>query len=156
MRTGIPFTRNSADRRRLENIAADRNTPQKPVWRTRIVPLSANGIGTNAIMAAAGTAKTTVRRWQTRFMDEGVDGLLRGKTRPPGKAPITDERTNAVVTMTLKPLHEATPLDGDGDGQGSRARCFDGAEDLQGSRSRAPSPAALQALDRSRFRRDAA
>ena len=32
----ISFTLNAADRRRLEAIVADRNTPQKHVWRCRI------------------------------------------------------------------------------------------------------------------------
>ena len=35
-------------------------------------------------MAATGKSKTCVWRWQERFMTEGVDGLLREKTRPPG------------------------------------------------------------------------
>jgi hypothetical protein len=35
-------------------------------------------------MAATGKSKTCVWRWQERFMAEGVDGLLRDKTRPPG------------------------------------------------------------------------
>jgi transposase len=109
MRTGISITLNDADRRRLERIAADRNSPQKHVWRARIVLLSADGAGTNAIMAATATAKTTVWRWQERFMEEGVEGLLRDKTRPPGRAPVADDRTKAVVEMTLKPPpHEAT------------------------------------------------
>jgi transposase len=109
MRNGISITLGEADRRRLEAIAADRNTPQKHVWRARIVLLSAAGAGTNAIMAATGTAKTTVWRWQERFMAEGVDGVLRDKTRPPGKPPVPDERAGNVVEMTLKPPpHEAT------------------------------------------------
>jgi transposase len=109
MRTGISIMLSDADRRRLETIAADRNSPQKHVWRARIVLLSADGIGTTSIMAATATAKTTVWRWQERFMSEGVDGLLRDKTRPPGRAPIPDDRAGKVVAMTLKPPpHEAT------------------------------------------------
>jgi transposase len=109
MRTGISITLSDADRRHLERIAADRNSPQKHVWRARIVLLSVDGAGTNAIMAETGTAKTTVWRWQERFMDEGVEGLLRDKTRPPSRAPVADDRTKDVVEMTLKPPpHEAT------------------------------------------------
>jgi transposase len=109
MRTGISITLDDADRRRLESITADRNTPQKHVWRAHIVLLSADGAGTSAIMAASGTAKTTVWRWQARFMAEGVDGLLRDKTRPAGTAPIPADRSAAVVGLTLKPPpHEAT------------------------------------------------
>jgi hypothetical protein len=109
MRTGITITLEDADRRRLEAIATDRNAPQKHVWRCRIVLLNADDVGTNATMAATATAKTTVWRWQERFMAEGVEGLLRDKTRPPGKPPVPDERTAKVVAMTLKPPpHEAT------------------------------------------------
>lgn len=109
MRTGIIVTLNEADRRRLEALVADRNTPQKHVWRARIVLMSADGIGTSSIIATAGTSKTTVWRWQARFMDEGVDGLLRDKTRAPGKPPVADDKTSAVVATTLKPPpHEAT------------------------------------------------
>jgi hypothetical protein len=36
------------------------------------VLLTADGLGTNAIMREAGGAKTAVWRWQERFMTEGV------------------------------------------------------------------------------------
>ncbi|MGZ9021586.1 MAG: IS630 family transposase, partial [Rhodoplanes sp.] len=37
MRTGISIEVSAADRARLEAIVADRNSPQKHVWRARIV-----------------------------------------------------------------------------------------------------------------------
>jgi hypothetical protein len=78
MRSGASISVSAADRRRLETIVADRNTPQKHVWRARIVLLTADGLGTNAIMAATGKSKTCVWRWQERFMRAGVEGLLQG------------------------------------------------------------------------------
>jgi len=109
MRTGISFSISSDDRQRLEAIAIGRTTPQKHVWRARIVLLSADGLGTNAIMAATGKSKTCVWRWQERFMEEGVDGLLRDKTRPPGNAPVPKKLVEEVVRLTLQPPpHEAT------------------------------------------------
>jgi transposase len=109
MRSGISISVSAADRRRLETIVADRNRPQKHVWRARIVLLTADGLGTNAVMAATGKSKTTVWRWQERFMAAGVEGLLRDKTRPPGKAPIDAARVGEVVRRTLAPPpHEAT------------------------------------------------
>jgi len=103
MRTGISITVSSAERLRLDALVADRNTPQKHVWRARIALMSADGAGTSAIMAQTGTAKTTVWRWQARFMEEGIEGLLRDRSRPPGKSPVADDRTAAIVAMTLKP-----------------------------------------------------
>jgi len=42
-------------------------------------------------------------------MAEGVDGLLRDRTRPPGKAPVAAERVAEVVRLTLaRPPHQAT------------------------------------------------
>jgi hypothetical protein len=43
MRTGIIIDVTPADRRRLGEMVADRNSPQKHVWRARIVLLTADG-----------------------------------------------------------------------------------------------------------------
>jgi transposase len=101
MRTGVSIDLNLADRARLEAIAADRNSAQKHVWRSRIILLTADGIGTTEIMRTAGVAKTCVWRWQERFMTDGVDGLLRDKTRPSRIAPLGDEIVAGVVAKTL-------------------------------------------------------
>ena len=82
MRTGITVHLNPTDRKRLQVIVDDRNSPQKHVWRARIVLATADGLGTAAIMRTAGVSKTAVWRWQARFMEEGVPGLLHDKTRP--------------------------------------------------------------------------
>lgn len=109
MRSGISIIVSESDRQRLDAIVLDRNAPQKHVWRARIVILSAEGFGTNAIMAATGKAKTCVWRWQERFAAEGVDGLLRDKTRPPGKPSVEMGRVEEIVRLTLEPPpHEAT------------------------------------------------
>jgi hypothetical protein len=76
MRTGISLTVTPAIRRHLKAVAANRNSPQKHVWRAQIVLLSAAGVGTNEIMRQTGKSKTCVWRWQERFMAEGFDGLL--------------------------------------------------------------------------------
>jgi len=109
MRKGISVSVPAADRRRLQTVVADPKSPQKHVWRARIVLLTSDGVGTSGIMAATGKSKTCVWRWQERFMEAGIDGLLRDRTRPPGKAPIAADRVAEVVRLTLAPPpHEAT------------------------------------------------
>ena len=49
MRKGISVTVTPADRVRLDAIVRDRNSPQKHVWRARIVLLTADGKGTSPI-----------------------------------------------------------------------------------------------------------
>jgi transposase len=106
MRTGITVDITQADRERLSAIAADRNSPQKHVWRARIVLLTAEGHGTTEIMRRAGVAKTAVWRWQERFMRAGVDGLLRDKTRPSRIRPLARKVAEQVVALTLGPPSE--------------------------------------------------
>src|SRR6187455_1836281 len=109
MRPGIFLTVTAADRCRLAVIAGDRNSPQKHVWRAEIVLLTADGIGTVEIMRRTGKSKTCVWRWQERFAQEGVDGLLRDKTRPSRVKPLRQEVIDKVVTLTLaEPPGETT------------------------------------------------
>ena len=109
MRSGIAFTASSSDRQRLEAVVRDPKSAQKHVWRARIVLLSAAGAGTMAIMSATGKSKTCVWRWQERFMESGVDGLLRDRTRPPGTPPLAPGRVQEIIRFTqLPPPMEAT------------------------------------------------
>jgi hypothetical protein len=46
MREGITVEVSAADRARWQAIVADRNSPQKHVWRAWIVLLTPDGLGT--------------------------------------------------------------------------------------------------------------
>jgi hypothetical protein len=109
MREGITVDVSATDRARLEAVVVDRNSPQKHVWRARIILAAAEGLGTVAIMRRTGKSKPCVWRWQARFMAEGVAGLLRDKTRPPGTPPLPVATVERVVGLTLgEPPGEAT------------------------------------------------
>lgn len=109
MRSDVVIEVSAADRARLEALVAERNTPQKHVWRAWIILLTARGLGTMAIARQTGKSKPTVWRWQRRYMEQGVDGLLRDRTRPPGIPPLPPEVVERVVAMTLKePPGQAT------------------------------------------------
>ena len=108
-RSGISFTISSQDRTRLEAVISHPSSSQRQVWRCRIVLLRADGAGTPSLMAVTGQSKTSAWRWQERFMAEGVDGLLREKTRPPGTPKTPDEKVAEVIRLTQEPPpHEAT------------------------------------------------
>ena len=64
----------AADCERLERLVRDRNTPQKVVWRARIVLLANDGLTAEAIAAAVGKSLLTVRRWRQRYLAKGVTG----------------------------------------------------------------------------------
>ena len=87
MREGISIEVSAADRGRLERVVADRNSPQKHVWRARIILATAAGCGTAEIMRRAEVSKPCVWRWQERFMREGVAGLVRDRPASPDCRP---------------------------------------------------------------------
>jgi hypothetical protein len=89
----------ASDRKRLETIASDRNQPRKHIERVEG--------GTCCDEPPAQCSK-----WQDRcqspggvalaaaFRREGPDGLLRDKTRKPGKPPIPAETVARAVALT--------------------------------------------------------
>jgi transposase len=91
----------AGDRASLEAVVANRNSPQKHVWRAKIVLLTADGHGTNEIMQRTGKAKTVIWRWQARFGSEGAAGLWRDKTRPSRIPPLDPAIAERVVSLTL-------------------------------------------------------
>ena len=102
MRDDICLYVSPANRARLERLVADRNTPRKVVWRADIVLATADGLGTMAIMRRTGKSKPCVWRWQKRFIEAGVDGLLRDKTRPGRKKPLAAEVKLKVLAKTAQ------------------------------------------------------
>src|ERR1700739_2387397 len=100
---------NAAEREQLTAIAADRNPPRKHIERAQIVLASADRRPARKVAQSIGFSGPTVGRWQQRFAESGIDGLLRDKTRKPGKAPIAAETAARVVaTACTEPPHEAT------------------------------------------------
>src|SRR4249920_804465 len=94
------------DRMRLAAIVGDRNRPQKHVQRARIVLLSAERLPVLAVAGQVGVSRPAVWRWQQRFAEEGVDGLLRDK---PGKPPLSAETVTKVLALPCtEPPGEAT------------------------------------------------
>ena len=97
------------DRARLEAIVADRNRAQKHVARARIILGSAARLTVAEVARRAKVGRPAVWRWQRRFVDVGVDGLLHDATRKPGKAPLGDAMAQRVVALTCaEPPGEAT------------------------------------------------
>jgi hypothetical protein len=88
------------DCERLTSIIADRNRPQKHVQRARIILHSDERLPVQEVARRARVSRPAVWRWQQRFAEEGVEGLLHDKTRPPGKAPLPPETVAQVLALT--------------------------------------------------------
>jgi len=82
MRANIALHVTPADRKRLEDQVADRNTPAKVVWRAEIMLATADGLETMAILRRSGKSKPCVWRWQERFAAEVVEGSSATRRAP--------------------------------------------------------------------------
>jgi transposase len=110
MRGNLGLFVSAADRERLAAIVADRNRPRKHVWRARVLLLTADRVGTAEIMRRTGLSKPSVWRWQERYLEAGVEGLLRDKTRPSRVPPLDQAKVAEIIRRTLEepPPGEAT------------------------------------------------
>jgi Homeodomain-like domain len=153
MRAGKSLSVSSADIRRLKALVHDRNAPQKHVWRAKIVLLTADGVGTNAIMRQTGTSKTCVWRWQDRFIEEGFEGLLHDKTSLADQTAGRRGRRARRRANAWRTAERNDPLDRRLDGQGGGAQCEFGSTHLAQAWPPAAPDAPVQALQRSAFRR---
>jgi transposase len=88
------------DRKRLEAIASDRSLPLKHIQRASIVLFSAERLPVLEVARRAGVSRPAVWRWQLRYAEEGVDGLLRDKTRKPGRVPLEPKVVAKVLELT--------------------------------------------------------
>jgi hypothetical protein len=62
------------------------------------------------VARSIGVSRPTVWRWQQRFAEAGVEGLLRDQTGKPGKPPIATDKAAQMVALTCTaPPHQSLP-----------------------------------------------
>src|SRR2546423_4539665 len=97
------------ERGRLAAIVGDRSRPLKHVQRARIVLHSADRLPVLEVARRGSVSRQAVWRWQRRYAEEGVDGLLHDKTRLPGTAPVPVTTVAKVLALTCaEPPRETT------------------------------------------------
>jgi transposase len=99
MAQNICLVVDDGDRRRLALIAADRNRPQKHIQRAQIVLLSAERLPVAEVARQVGVSRPAIWRWQMRYAEAGVDALLRDRTRPPGRMPLSTETLARILAL---------------------------------------------------------
>ena len=69
----------ASDRERLAAFVTDRNRQLKHIERARVILASAEGGPVQQIAIQLGVSRPMVWRWQQRFAEAGVDGLLHAR-----------------------------------------------------------------------------
>ena len=98
----------------------------KHVQRAQIILLSAERLPVLEIAKRVGISRPMVWRWQQRFAEEGIEGLLRDKTRPPGIPPVPRPRCRECQILVRRAIVAAKEREY-GDQEGHPGRTFVGA-----------------------------
>ena len=97
------------DRVRLTAVVGDRSRPLKHVQRARVVLHSAERLPVLDVARRVGVSRPAVWHWQRRYAEEGIEGLLRDKTRPPGTPPLPTATVAQVLALACsEPPGETT------------------------------------------------
>ena len=84
-----PLQLRREDRKRLEAIIRKRTSPQRAVFRARIILLCAEGLSHRQIKHTLKTTIDGIIFWRRRYEQEGLDGLKDHprSSRPPTFSP---------------------------------------------------------------------
>lgn len=101
MRVADKLDMTADERCTLEQWVRAHNTPQRVVFRCRIVLLAAQGLSNTAIAERLSTTRTTVGLWRDRFVESGPIGLRKTKKGRGRKPSIPAEKIAQIVHDTL-------------------------------------------------------
>ncbi|MGB5235546.1 MAG: IS630 family transposase [Candidatus Macondimonas sp.] len=87
-------------RAELERWVRRGSTPRKQAQRAEMILLTADHVPSSEIVRRLRTSYPTLSRWRQRFIECGVDGLRKGKTRRPGIAPLPQAKIDEILTLT--------------------------------------------------------
>ena len=95
----LPLTEDH--RRTLQAWVAAHSTPQKLVFRARIVLLAADGLANRRIAHTVGTSRPTVILWRQRFLTGGPTALTEDRPGRGRKPQISSDKIKQIVDATL-------------------------------------------------------
>ena len=105
MRVAPPIVLTPESRLRLERQARGRSVPMRVALRSRIVLLAAEGRQHKEIGEALKISPRMAALWRGRFLQQGVEGLLKDAPRP-GRTPSIPAAT---VQTVVKKTTQTTP-----------------------------------------------
>jgi transposase len=101
MRKPMTIELREGNRAILMRWVKSRAVGDKQTLRARIVLMTAEGCSTQAIMQTLKVSNPTLNLWRRRYLECGIEGLKRGKTRPSRVPPLPVEKVQEVLTLTL-------------------------------------------------------
>jgi transposase len=97
-----PLPISDEQRRTLDSWIAARNSPQKVVFRSRLVLLASTGMANREIAQELDTSRPTVILWRQRFQEGGPAALVEDAPGRGRKPQIPAEKIKQIVEATLQ------------------------------------------------------
>src|SRR3954452_1691803 len=102
MRVAPPIELSPESRLQLERLSRRRTTPVRVAQRSRIILLAAEGLENKQIEERMSVAPRMVALWRGRFIDLGVEGLMKDAPRRGRTPSISAAMTARVVAKTTQ------------------------------------------------------
>jgi transposase len=90
------------DKELMDEFLRCGNTPQKVVFRIRVVLAAAAGTSNAEIARSLSTTKSSVLKWRRRYEQAGIEGILEDAPRSGRTKVISAEKEAAIVEATLR------------------------------------------------------
>ncbi|MBF0383712.1 MAG: helix-turn-helix domain-containing protein [Magnetococcales bacterium] len=103
MRTPMKISLPDNDRKALDKWIRSRSKSisEKQKLRAKIVLHTADRMSTQEMMNQLGVSNPTLNLWRNRYLEKGLEGLIKGKTRKPGTEPLAREKVEEILTLTM-------------------------------------------------------
>src|ERR1039457_82491 len=109
MRVADPIVLSEEVRRKLEQQSRGRSTQARVVLRTRIVLLAGEVLQIKQIATALDVAPRMAALWRGRFIEYGIEGLLKDAPRPGRSKSISRTSLIEKTTQSTRPMRRSGP-----------------------------------------------
>ena len=101
--------RTDLERSELDRRVRARTSRQQEALRAEIILLAAEGLSNTTIAAAVGIARGTARHWRTRFLADGLAGLVDRPHCPPPRLYGPEIQAKIVLLACQRPADLGWP-----------------------------------------------
>ena len=101
MRVAAAINLSDPERRKLQRLSRARSSALRVRERAEIVLLAADGLLNKQIAQQTGSDPGKVGRWRNRYAEQGLEGIMKDKTRPGRIPPISPSLRSEIIDKTL-------------------------------------------------------
>lgn len=102
MRVAAKIKLTESERTKLERYSKARNVAERLRERSQIILLADDGLENKEIARRLAQDPGKVGRWRKRYAEQGLEGIIKDKTRPGRIAPISLAKRSRIIKLTVE------------------------------------------------------